>query len=767
MAAKKNPIFDTATTLGKLVLFLGLSVVCGVLVAGLGVPAVALAGRTATDTIDVFDQLPDDMEIGTPAQSSKIVAADGSLIANFYDQNRTNVKLANISKFMRDGIIAIEDSRFYEHGGVDTKGLMRAAASMAQGGARQGASTITQQYVNNVIIQTLEVKGQGDQAKFGLNKTAGDKVREIKLAIAVDKKYTKDEILEGYLNWVYFSNGAYGIESASSYYFGTTSKKLTLPQAALLAGVVNSPTMYDPVKNADAAKMRRDLVLDAMLKNKKITQKQHDDAVKAKLGLKITPAKAGCVTATRGEYFCEYVRHLFLNDPAYGKTAAERETALAQGGLTIRTTLEPKLQDAAQATFNNFTPMNNNKDKVGQALVTVQPGTGKILAMAQNTKINAPKGQWSTTYNFAVDRVDKKGNSLGGSGGFDVGSTIKPFTFAEWLNADHKINEIVDASVRKYPASFQWKNSCGTTSGIYDNNTPGSVDLQNAENNFYQRLTAREGLYNSLNTATMASAAKLDICNIQKMMTAAGIHLGSNPNKPYDVTNVSSLLGSGEVAPLTMASAFATFASGGLHCDPIALVSVKNLKGETRPVPGANCKQTIKPEVAAGVTNVLQDVLVRGSGYQIPINFPAAAKTGTTNSSEQTWTNGFTKGLVTSSWVGSPEEKSRSNNGLLIGGQRLPYVDGATYAGKAWQQYMNQVAGGYDAGAFPEPPASMVNPPVVIKPPSKDESKDGKDSKDSSDDKKDSSGDAKPATGNSGSNQNGNQGGNKDPKKKD
>lgn len=738
MAAKKHPIFDTATTLGKLVAFLGISTVCGVLVAGLMVPAVALAGGTATSSISFFDDLPDEMNVGTPALSSKILAADGSVIATFYDQNRTEVPLDNISKFMQDAVVAVEDSRYYEHGGIDTRGLMRAVTAMAQGGGRQGASTITQQYVSNVINQTHAANGELEKVRQGDSKGVGDKVREIKLAIAVDKKYSKEEILQGYLNWVFFANNNYGIEAASSFYFSAHAKDLTLPQAALLAGVVNRPSYYDPVVNPDNSLSRRNMVLDRMLDQGMIDAKQHAAAVKAPIGLKVQENRNGCTTAVRAEYFCQYVSNLILNDPNYGKTVEDRQKLLLQGGLTITTTLDPRLQDAAQAQFENFTPANNNRDKVGQSLVTVQPGSGKILAMAQNTKLIAPEGQFNSDYNFNVDRVDVNGNSLGGAGGFDVGSTIKPFTFAEWLNSGRRINDIVDASVRVYPEGFPWRNSCGVSTGIYDDNYPGAQNLQNAEEGWYRRLTAREGLYNSLNTATMYTASQLDLCNVQKMMTATGIHLGEDPKQPYSVANVSSLLGSGEVAPLTMASAFATFASGGTHCDPVALVSVTNLKGDKFPVPGANCKQTVKPEVAAGVNNVLQEVLVRGSGYQIPLQYPAAAKTGTTNLSEQTWTTGYTRGLATASWVGSPEEKNRSNNGLLIAGQRLDYVDGATYAGKAWQGYMNQVAGNFDVNGFDAPPESMVNPPVIVQPKpetqAKPESKNSDDSK--SDDKK-------------------------------
>jgi len=716
MAAKKNPLFDTATTLGKIVLFLGVSAICGVLVAGLMVPAVAVSGSTASNSISFFDDLPDQLQIGTPAQSSKILASDGSTIATFYDQNRSEIKLAQMSPFIKNGIVAIEDARFYEHGGVDTTGLLRAAAATLNGG-RQGASTITQQYVNNVIIQTYAANGEFDKIKLGSDKTMGDKVREIKLSIALEKKYTKDQILEGYLNLVLFANNNYGIEAASNFYFGVHAKDLTLPQAAMLAGVVNSPSYYDPVAFPEHAQARRDMVLDRMLAQKTITQKQHDDAVKTPVKLSIHQNQNGCVVAERAEYFCDYVTRLITNNPDYGKTVEDRKKLLLQGGLTIKTTLDPKLQDAAQAQINAVIPMNDNPDKEGQALTTVQPGTGRILAMAQNTKLQAPKGQWTNAYNFNVDMFDKAGNSVGGSGGFSTGSTMKPFTFAAWLDAGHKIDEVVNGAQRVYPPGFPWQNSCGTTTGVFDSRVEGSKDLQNAEGEYYRPLTALEGLYNSLNTATFATAAQLDFCNIQKIMTAAGIHDGKDPNKPYDMSKVVNLIGNDEVAPLTMAGAFATFASGGVHCDPIAILSVTNAKGAKMSVPQANCKQAIKPEVAAGVTLALQNVLQRGSGWTIPLNYQAGAKTGTTNFSEQTWTVGFTKGLATASWVGSPDLKGREMVDIKIAGAPRTQADGATFAGKTWQQYMNEVAGGFDTSGFPAPPQSMFMPVVVTPPP--------------------------------------------------
>ena len=211
---------------------------------------------------------------------------------------------------------------------MDTTGIMRALVSTARGN-KQGASTITQQYVNNVINSSLEAEGKSDQVLLnGVNKGVGDKLREMKLAIALEKKFTKEEILEGYLNIVFFNRDAYGIEAASKFFFSTTAKDLTLPQAALLAGLVNSPSFYDPITNPENAKVRRDLVLQSMLTQGKIKQADYDAAVATPVETKVTPARQGCAYSATAPYFCDYVLHLLLNNPAYG---ADAERARAQG----------------------------------------------------------------------------------------------------------------------------------------------------------------------------------------------------------------------------------------------------------------------------------------------------------------------------------------------------------------------------------------------------------------------------------------------------
>jgi membrane peptidoglycan carboxypeptidase len=718
MVTRKNPIFDTATTLGKILGFLGVSAICGVLVAGLLVPAAAVSGSAASGSIEFFDTLPAELKVDPPSQSTRILAADGSLIANLYEENRTKVPLDQISPFMKDAVIAVEDSRFYEHGGVDTTGILRALVSTARGN-KQGASTITQQYVNNVLNANLAAEGNDDQIKLnGVNKGVGDKLREMKLAIALEKEFTKEQILEGYLNIVFFNRDAYGIEAASKLFFSTSAKDLTLPQAALLAGLVNSPSAFDPVTNPENAKQRRDLVLGLMLNQHKITQADHDAAVATPVEPKVTPARQGCAYAATAPYFCDYVLHLLLNNPAYGETSEERINSVFRGGLTITTTLDPNAQNVAQAESD--AAAGANPDKWGSAIVSVQPNTGKIINMAQNTSFLPSDGRFDSQVNFNVDKLDKNGNDLNGMGGAQPGSTMKPFTFAEWLNEGKSMDTNINASVRTYPQNFPWKNTCpNPTVGWYDARIPGSFDLQNSDEGYYRNMTVLYGLMNSINTATFASAAQVDLCGIQKIVDAVGIHGGlpdaeGNPNPQVRMTTLANLIGSTQTAPLTMASAFATFANDGKYCEPIAITSVTDQAGAQLPAQSSNCKDAVKPEVARGVAYAMQEVLNAGSGSLIvprlstKTNFPVAAKTGTNDTNGSTWVVGYTTGLATAAWFGDPlGNQSRPGRNLTVNGKFYKSIDGYMIAGPMFSKYMAQMAPAYGTNPFPAPPTNM------------------------------------------------------------
>ncbi|TAP43365.1 transglycosylase domain-containing protein [Arthrobacter sp. S39] len=718
MAEKKKHGHRLAATLGRVIGFFTASALCGVLAASLVVPAVAAAGFGVSTSISYFDRLPEELIVAPPSQSTKVLASDGQLIATFYAENRIKVPLDQMSPFVRDAIVAIEDSRFYDHVGIDPQGILRAAIANMTRGAKQGASTITQQYVTNVINEAYLSQDRTDEVILSGQKSVGDKLREMKLAIALEKRFSKEQILEGYLNIVFFNRDAYGIEAASRYFFSTSAMELTLPQAALLAGLVNSPSFYNPAVNPDKSIVRRNQVLSEMLAADKITQADHDAAVATPIELKLNPGRQGCANATMAPYFCDYISHLILNNPAYGSSLIERERRLYRGGLTIKTTLDPRLQAAAQAQVD--ASAGANPDRWGAALVTIQPGTGNILAMAQNTVFLPEEGKFDTQLNLNVDSRDPQGNDLNGAGGFQPGSTMKPFTFAEWLNEGKSMTAEVDASRRVYPLGFPWRSSCGRVLGAYSTaqNNPelgAADDLQNADEGYYRRMPINYGLYNSINTATFATATQLDFCGIQKMVDAVGLHSGLD-GAQINMHQLGNLLGAIGVAPLHLANAFATFANDGRYCVPVALLEVTDVTGGQMPAQATECRTAVKPEVARGVNAVLQDVLKVGSGVwinpKIHTVVPTAAKTGTSNNNGATWIVGYTSGLATASFFGDAlEGQKRPGQNVTINGVFYPRLDGYMIAGPQWVNYMLQVVRLYPADPFPPPPASMVAPP--------------------------------------------------------
>ena len=434
-----------------------------------------------------------------------------------------------MSPYIKDAVIAIEDSRFYEHGGVDTTGILRALVSTARGN-KQGASTITQQYVNNVINSSLEAEGKSDQVLLnGVNKGVGDKLREMKLAIALEKKFTKEQILEGYLNIVFFNRDAYGIEAASKFFFSTTAKDLTLPQAALLAGVVNSPSFYDPITNPDNAKVRRDLVLDMRCSAQgKITAGRLRRRRGHPGGNQGHPGPPGLRLRDDGPYFCDYVLHLLLNNPAYGADAAERERKIFRGGLTIKTTLDPKAQAVAQAQVD--ASAGANPDKWGASLVSVQPGTGKIISMAQNTVWFPADGKFDQTQELQR-----------GPAGRERQRPQRPRRFPARLH--HEALHVRGVAQRgqvdehhaqrrrpPVPAELPLEEHLpGTDRRLRTTRTKGPARPMTCRTPTRATTSPCPSWTASTTPSTpitFASAAQLDFCGIQKVVDAVGIHSG-------------------------------------------------------------------------------------------------------------------------------------------------------------------------------------------------------------------------------------------------
>ncbi|THJ68433.1 penicillin-binding protein [Arthrobacter echini] len=717
MAARKSPLFDTATTLGKLMAFLGISGLAGVLAAGLLVPVAAAAGTGAANSLEFFDDLPAELERGALAQPTKILARDDSLIATLYEENRQPVTLDQVSPVMTDALIAIEDYRFYDHGGVDLEGIMGAIASNVSSGTRRGASTLTQQFVTNVLNDSARQNG-GTVVLNGREKTVGDKLREMKLAIAAEKELSKEEILEGYLNIVQFSGTTYGVQAAAKYFFDVDAADLNIQQSALLAGLVNGPTLYSPVENPEGALQRRNLVIDAMLTRDKITQEEHDAAIETDLGLNITPTLSGCVGAELAPYFCDYVTHLILNDPAYGETEEDRQDVLYRNGLTIKTTLDPRVQKAAQTAVNETANPDTTDEKVGHTMVSLDPNNGDILEMAQNTRYDPEPAAGNTVLNFNVDQFDggDPTKSLGGGGGFQPGSTYKPFTVAAWLEDGRSLGEVVDGTKRTYRQGSTWEASCAP-GGEFQIQEEDGYTPQNYGDINYGYTTVLRGLAQSYNTITMATAKQLDLCHIRDIAYDLGVHQAKSSDgkeEPFKYDPSSLIGGGGEAAPLSMATAYAGFANEGVVCEPRALLEVTAVDGTVYPVPEVSCEREIPEDVARGVNYATQEVMKTGSGQLLEYGgIPMAGKTGTNDARSQTWFMGYNSGMVTATWIGNwQEEGERSGlGGLQIGGRVYPEIDGSLIAAPSWARFMQQIPGLYVGDRFVNPPAKMINAP--------------------------------------------------------
>jgi membrane peptidoglycan carboxypeptidase len=354
------------------------SAVLGLVVAGLAIPFAGVLGFAARDVADSMRDLPASLETKPLPQRTRILAKDGSPIATLYDENRVSVPLTNVAEVMRQAIVSIEDYRFYQHGAIDLKGTMRALVTNAgAGGVVQGGSSITQQMVKLTLLSQAKTKEEQAAAKA---QTFARKIRELRYAIAFEENYSKDWILERYLNIAYFGDGVYGIQAAARHFFSTDAKRLTLGEAATLAGLVKNPVGYDPTNNPGKALSRRNTVLERMAELHVITVNQAKAEASKPIGLKITSNRNGCMFS-RAPFFCDYVMSYLLTDPALGATKEARKSLLESGGLTVQTTLDLRFQQAADDAVARYVYPTDNA--IG-GLAMVEPGTGEVRAIAQS-----------------------------------------------------------------------------------------------------------------------------------------------------------------------------------------------------------------------------------------------------------------------------------------------------------------------------------------------------------------------------------------------
>ena len=658
-----------------LVVFLTLSCVGGVLSAGFAAPFVGATAALTKASAELFEELPSDFNVQPPSQISTLLAADGTEITKFYAENRIVVPLSSISVNMQNAIVAVEDQRFYQHQGVDPTGMVRALVSNNAGGSRQGASTLTQQYVRNTLIETGLKNDDHKLIRDATESTVARKLREMKFALSLEQKYSKQQILEGYLNIAAFSPSTYGVEASSLHYFNKHAKDLTVAEAALLAGTTNAPSAYDPKSQPELAKNRRDWVLAKMLEEKFITKQQYDEAVNSEIKLDIQDSPAGCGAAGSYAYFCTYVVNEILGSENFGPNVAARRQLLTRGGLKITTTLNLERQSAADSVIQARTPIGGS-DGANSTIVSIEPGTGRIQALAQNTNYE------DSQLVFAADAKHGGIELPDGNVGFQPGSTFKAIILAEWLKTGHTPYQMLNASAPKNYGPNTFTVSCDP------DRAAGPWPVNNVAGTNAGMMTVREATKQSINTGFTEMLRDLDVCEVTKLAASMGITKADGSQLDPDP---SIALGSTPVPPLSMANAYATFASGGKYCKPIAIDQILDASGTSMAVPSADCTQAMDQGAADLTATTLTATSQRGGTAQFAtFGRPIAGKTGTTDEAENTWFVGFTPQLSTAVWIGDATESGRSLVGRTIGGVYFPKIYGSDLAVPMWRDYMSQ-----------------------------------------------------------------------------
>jgi membrane peptidoglycan carboxypeptidase len=684
----------------------------GVLSAAAALPLIGVAGVAVRDASTTFNNLPV-AGLGQVPSKTEILDKSGKVIATYYPRGifRDPVKWSQVAPVMRNAIIAIEDYRFWQHGAFDVHGTLRAVYSTLSGAQVQGGSDLAQQYVKNACILTATTAAAA-QACTAFSPAR--KIRELRIAANVAREMTRPELVTAYLNVAYFDHQAYGIKVASEYYFSVPPAKLSLTQAALLAGIVESPTRFDPVANPQNALARRAQVLNAMAEHGYISRATARSAVKAPLGLhrSYVPLRTGCISPKMkgAAFFCDYVMSVMKNNPAYEKAYHEMQTV---GGLTIRTTLNARDQRAAYNAVNYVVPPRRPYYNPGYNVdteVMIQPGTGYVRAIAVDRPYGYGPGQ--TSVNYAVD------SKFNGGAGVQTGSSSKLFTLITALKQGYQFGyhlNVHDAMTvggftdchGNYVAPFTVHNA--------DGNEGGSIPLYFGTtasiNAFYVDLESHVGLCNVVRTAASMGLHRADGTSLLKAVGKPG----SRNYEPGADSLASFTLGSVNVSPMSMAAAYATVAARGVYCRPIAIKAITDLAGHNLPVQAAGCHRVMRKGVADAANYVLRGVLQSGTAVgRNSLGREAAAKTGTANGGYYAAFAGYTPTLV--GYVSVFNPLNPTGTGAMLGYRstyrQFPggyaYTPGQMYGdnapGATWEYSFNHA----DLG----PPQAFVRPPA-------------------------------------------------------
>jgi len=564
----------------------------------------------------VWVSLPDlnEVEASPTAETSKIFDSKGNLMADLHaEEDRILVPLESISPLLLQAVIAIEDERFYEHEGVDGEAVMRAVIrDISSGELDEGGSTITQQLVKNLYLTP--------------EKTLVRKLQEAALAYQLEEVLTKDEILERYLNTVYFGAGAYGAEAAAQEFFGKEAADLDIVESALLAGIIRAPSYYNPFLYPERAKERRDLVLQVMGNNSDVDPIALETSSSRPLALR---DRAG--DGSSAPYFTEYVKQQLIDEFGVEK--------VFEGGLRVFTTIDLDMQAGAHRSIAEY--LNRSGDP-SSSIVAVDPSTGAIRALVGGDDFQDSK------FNLAVQ------------GKRQPGSSFKPFVLATALKQGIPLSEQIEPGAITIPLPGDDWRVTNSTRGIGSDPISLWRGTIMSVNGVYARLVMRVSA-----AATAATARDLGVAS-------------SLPEYP------SIALGAVEVSPLDMASAFGALANSGVSCAPFAITQITDASGKLLMKNDPDCESAISPEVAYMTTRTLQGVITEGTGRRAAIGRPAAGKTGTTQEYRDAWFVGYTPQLATSVWVGYPEEQKEMRN---VHGKR---VSGGTFPAQIWSSFMRK-----------------------------------------------------------------------------
>jgi penicillin-binding protein 1A len=533
-------------------------------------------------------------ELEELAQRSIVYTRDGQTMAVLRaEENRSPVKLDQVPEHLVNAVIAVEDERFWDHGGVDLRSTGRALVSNVEAGdVTQGGSTITQQLVKNTLVTP--------------ERSLSRKMREAVLALRVEGELSKDEILEKYLNTVYFGNGSYGVQAAAETYFGKDVDKVTVSEAALLAGIIRNPTGYEPFRHPDIAKERRAIALDQMVKQGYV---QEADAVKLKE--EALPSSAHQLLPAPNDYFVEEVKQRLLDDPRLGETAQERYNAVFKGGLKIYTTLDPRMQEIARDKVNSILP--SSKQGFTAALVSLEPYTGAVRAM-----VGGP--------NFEQARFNLVTQGLR-----QPGSSWKAFVLMAGIEAgygpNHSINGTAPCPVRAGGRPWIPSNYGEATGGV---------------------ASVRTAMAKSYNCAFVRMGLKVGLDKVVSMAQRLGI------TSPVDEVPAMTL-GTEEVHPIDMASAYGTIANDGIRHEAFFVERVEDRNGKVLVEGNKPGERVVEANHARLATSIMRSVVNGGTGTRASVpGRQVAGKTGTSQNYENAWFVGYTPQLATAVWMGSP-----------------------------------------------------------------------------------------------------------------